>query len=438
MSASILALVLGLSACTNGDPLIPPTLRFGQVGEIRLSVSTPLGAPGGLLQQSMTWRSDGAWQLDEEMMYRGRSGGRERKTPLGNQGAYASSYATLIAQVNETPGLELFISGLDPALEPDCGTGRATVVLEITDTGRQEAARWTRCGTGPLAALGPQGAGPDLNAARVISAAAAMRDLTLGSSYRSPFLGSLPFATLDRGEDSGVALTQPLIFLPVIRSNGTRSGLPPVGRGILELPYPGAEAAPFRGLGGIRWSWWGRWGFAPRQGDRAVQVQAESSPVTNGGHRDLVERGSRAISASPGQTERSITSTSWSEPAPIQISASGTWWWRRVPLSDSDGVSHGSDVGMSLIRAFSLVFVFFSLVCTALGGLIAWRSQQGAGGGVVTRTPAGWRGHAAEVGLRFPIPRTPALVSEYTLDDSPSRAAVRRLQDAGPASLHIS
>ena len=215
-----------LWGCTEENPLLPPALRFGQVGEIRLQLSTPLGAPGGVLQQSMVWRSEGAWQLDEEMLYRGRSGGRIRRGPPGNQNAFAASYATVIAQVNETPGLRLFIPELDPGLAPNCGTGNATVVLEIVDTGRGETARWTRCANGPLTNLVPQGAGPDLDASRVIAAAAAVRDLTLGDGYRSPFLGSLPFATLDRGEDSGVALTQSLVFLPVVRSNGTFSAPP--------------------------------------------------------------------------------------------------------------------------------------------------------------------------------------------------------------------
>ena len=282
----VAALLLGLSGCTSGDPLIPPTLRFGQVGEIRVNVFTPLGAPGGFLWQDLIWRSDGAWQLDEEMIYRGRSGGRERKRPLGNQGAYAASYATLIAQVNETPGLQLFIPGLDPELEPDCGSGRARVVLEIVDSGRGETARWTRCGTGPLTALGPQGAGPDLDAARVISAAAAMRDLTLGSSYRSPFLGSLPFATLDRGEDSGVALTQSLVFLPVIRSNGTAVAPPSWAsfwnshtRGLKPLPaVDWGEEMVLVGAVGLR----------SEAGD-SVQVQ-RILQVTDGAIVDLVER----------------------------------------------------------------------------------------------------------------------------------------------------
>jgi hypothetical protein len=190
------------------------------VGEVRVEVLTPLGAPGGLLRQRVAWRSDGAWQLDEEITYRGLVGDATRRRPAGDPGGFASAYATLIAQVNETPGLRLFIPELDATLEPDCGSGASTIRLEIEDTTRQEMGRWIRCARGPLSSLGPQGAGPDADASRVAAAVASVRDFTLGDGYRSPYLGSLPFGTLDRGEDSGVALERPLVFLPVLDGSG--------------------------------------------------------------------------------------------------------------------------------------------------------------------------------------------------------------------------
>lgn len=215
-----LALVVVLAACDGSTPVVPPTLRFGQVGEVRIEVNTPLGAPGGVLRQRITWQSAGAWQLDEEILYRGLVGDAVRKRPVGDPSGFASAYATFIAQVNETPGLRLFIPELDATLEPECGTGAATVRLEIQDTGRQEMGRWIRCAQGPLSSLGPQGAGPDVDASRVAAAAAAVRDFTLGTTYRSPYLGSLPFGTLDQGEDSGVVLDRSLVFLPVLDGSG--------------------------------------------------------------------------------------------------------------------------------------------------------------------------------------------------------------------------
>lgn len=212
-----------LPSCDGGDPVLPPALRFGQVGEIRVEVTTPLGINQGALSQRIVWRSTGAWQLDEEIRYRELVGDRTRRRPAGDPGAFAANYATLIAQVNETTGLRLFIPELDPGLDPDCGPGASRVSLEIEDFSRGETARWIRCGQGPLGSLQPQGAGPDLDASRVVAAAAVVRDYTLGEGYRSPYLGSLPFGTLDRGEDSGVAMDRPLVFFPITTPTGVQA-----------------------------------------------------------------------------------------------------------------------------------------------------------------------------------------------------------------------
>ena len=277
---------LVLAACDDGNPVLPPALRFGQVGEVRVQISTPLGAPGGSLFQEMIWRSDGAWQLDEEMLYGVRSGGRVQRRPPGDRSAFASAYATLIAQVNETPGLRLFIPELDPSLEPDCGTGSATVILEIQDDARRESARWVRCGGGPLESVQPQGAGPDLDASRVMAAVGVIRDLTLGEGYRSPFLGSLPFGTLDRGEDSGVALEQSIVFLPVANPGGTFSA-PPSWAGFWRDHTRSSQPPPE-----VDWSREmvvvGAVGLRMEAGD-SVRVQRVLQ-VTDGAIVDLVER----------------------------------------------------------------------------------------------------------------------------------------------------
>jgi len=66
---------------------------------------------------------------------------------------------------------------------------------------------------GPLGDLTPVGAGPDKDAPRVIAAAILARELALGDGWRSDFAASLPFGTLDRGEDSGIEDLHSRVFL---------------------------------------------------------------------------------------------------------------------------------------------------------------------------------------------------------------------------------
>lgn len=208
-----LLLVL-LPACSSDGAILLPTLRYGQVGEVRAEVSTPLGFPGGSLDQTLVWRSDGQWQMTETISYLDRPGGQSVLGPRGSAAPYAASYASFITQVNDVPGLRLFVPELSTGLLPQCGTA-SRVALSIQDSPRRETTSWVRCGVGAFATLRPEGSGPDPDASRVISAVAAMRDLTAGDGYRSPYLGSLPFGTLDEGEDSGVALDGPIVFLGI-------------------------------------------------------------------------------------------------------------------------------------------------------------------------------------------------------------------------------
>lgn len=225
-TALVVGAVLFAASCGRSDPLLPPTLRFGQVGELRFELLTPLGAPQGFIRQRLVWRSTGAWQLDEEVIYRGLIGSRERSRPSGDPSVFAASYASLIAQVNETPGLRLFDPRIEPIADLDCGPAGTRIRLEIEDTSRREVQVWERCASGPLTALRPDGAGPDAAAARIVQVAGAARDLTVGPDYRSPFFGTLPFGTLDQGDDSGVALDRPIFFLPLSGTGGQRIAPP--------------------------------------------------------------------------------------------------------------------------------------------------------------------------------------------------------------------
>jgi hypothetical protein len=187
------------------DPLPPvDSFRFGQVGEVRVTVVEPLLFGVGSVQQVLTWNSQGPWTLYEQIDYRGELGDDASLRNRGDDVAYAAAYAALIATVNDNENLSLFIPELDPSLNPDCGVDESTVTFRIRDDLRGEEISWSRCDHGPLGGLTPVGSGPDAEAARVILAAILARDLSLSPSWVSDFQSSLPFGTLDRGEDSGI------------------------------------------------------------------------------------------------------------------------------------------------------------------------------------------------------------------------------------------
>ncbi|MBI4538522.1 MAG: hypothetical protein HY704_03300 [Gemmatimonadetes bacterium] len=203
---------LGLFFAGCGDEGISPeALRFGQSGEVQVQVITPLLLGTGQLRQLILWRSSGGWQLFESLSYRGLTGDETRRTSPGD----AALYAELIALVNETPGLKLFIDELDASLVPPCDSVTSTVILRIYDEPRDETREWHRCGRGPLTVLTPEGAGPDPAASRVLNAVQLVRDRTIGVSapFLSGYHGSFPFGTLDRGSDSRSGLRSSTVFV---------------------------------------------------------------------------------------------------------------------------------------------------------------------------------------------------------------------------------
>ncbi len=210
-------MLLTAGGCQGDDPTQPGTLRFGQVGEMRIELVTPLRTPvgpvQGHLEEVIIWSSNGAWRLEERIWYRGTLGDETVKLSPRGPTSFASLYASLITQVNETQGLELFIPELDPDLVPACGSTRTQVLLSITDDARGEEVRWNRCANGSLTTLTPAGAGPDLAASRVIQVAREVRTATQGEGFESTYNGSLPFSTLDRGESSGANLEEPIAFV---------------------------------------------------------------------------------------------------------------------------------------------------------------------------------------------------------------------------------
>lgn len=173
---------------------------------------TPLTSESGRLEQVVSWTSRGDWTLREELFYRDLSGDVNETRLTGDRDVAAGVYARWISQVNEAPGLNLFVEGLDPELDPVCPANQTRVTVQITDDSRDESISWTRCAPGSLANLTPTGSGPGPAAARVVNAAALVRDYTVGNSFLSTYRGSLPFGTLARGEDAPRVFSQSVVF----------------------------------------------------------------------------------------------------------------------------------------------------------------------------------------------------------------------------------
>lgn len=216
-AAVVLAATAGATvACSDRGPADPESLRFGQIGRVRLDLSTSLQQGQGQLRQVLTWDSEGPWELTETIRYRELVGDEHTRRSSQQPEVLAGSYATWIAQVNDIQPLSLFVESLppdaDPTDLPSCMAGQGVLTVTIRDTSRGEEMAWTRCVTGRLEHLTTTGAGPDPAAARVAAAALLARDYVLGEPFESTYAGSLPFGTLDRGEDSGVELTSSFLI----------------------------------------------------------------------------------------------------------------------------------------------------------------------------------------------------------------------------------
>jgi hypothetical protein len=94
----------------------------------------------------------------------------------------------------------------------ECPPGDTKVSLTIWDKTRNEQVTWVRCSEGSLATLNTSEAGPDADAVRVIQAAILVRYFSLGPGFVSAYSGSVPFGTLDRGEDSSALPGEPRAF----------------------------------------------------------------------------------------------------------------------------------------------------------------------------------------------------------------------------------
>ncbi len=284
-----MALLTSAASACGDDGLGPgPALRFGQSGQLVVNVVTqrrPLPSDGlGELRQTLTWRSTGAWQLSESISYRGRIGSEIDVGNPGDPGAFASAYATLVAQINGGTGLNLFIEGLDPLLSPNCDLdgSQARVILRVQDEIRGEERSWTRCAAGPLGSLNPAGSGPDVHASRVVQVSRLIHDRTLGDSATSVYGLSVPFATLDKGARPGDLELAPQVFF----GGPGAHDAPPGWKGFWrwhagEAPLPDVDwAADMVVIAGDG---------ARREAGSAVEVRA-ILPVRDGAIVQLVER----------------------------------------------------------------------------------------------------------------------------------------------------
>ena len=216
ITISLTMICVGLTGCDSTSPG-NGLLRFGSVGEVRVTVESPLQGGIGWRQQVLTWNSDGAWTFYEEIGYDGVVGDESLTRNPGLPIQFAANYPSLIQLVNEREATKLF--GLpdtlfSPNLDPDCGVGKSRVTLLIFDSRRNEQMQWPRCAadTSPLATLKTQGSGPDTHGSRVIQLAINVRDWTIGEDFRYAYTGSWPFATLDKGTETESGVDGPRVF----------------------------------------------------------------------------------------------------------------------------------------------------------------------------------------------------------------------------------
>ena len=199
-----------LSGCGSVDPdggLLP----FGQSGRILVTVQTPIHLGLGWLKQEIDWGSDGAWMAKEEIGYKGVVGEQDQRRNPGLPLQYASNYNRVIQALNDDPNFQLADV---PKLElTECGGDKSQVTLRILDSSSGENKVWVRCASGTLATLITAGSGPDVEAAKVIQFVQMVRTQTVGTGFRWAYLGSLPFATVEKGTETGWQVDEPINFV---------------------------------------------------------------------------------------------------------------------------------------------------------------------------------------------------------------------------------
>ena len=218
-SACALMIAAFAAACGDDIPIGPNALRFGLSGRISIHLETPLRVdpgtltPAGMLIQRLEWQSSGAWRVYERISYRGLTGDETLIRNSGDPFGFVGAYVQLITTVSSVEGLELDVPELPIGVTDECGPGRTRITFSITDLPRDSTSMWQQCADGSLSELRTVNAGPRPAAARLVQATLAARDATFGPDRLSAYNGSVPFGTLDRGEETLAMPAAPFVVL---------------------------------------------------------------------------------------------------------------------------------------------------------------------------------------------------------------------------------
>ncbi len=193
-----LALMAGVSAC---ESPVEAGL-FGLMGALSVQVDAPITNDGSLTQ-TLAWFSDGAWRFEERISYRGLAGDQHVIENRGLPSRYEVAYAQVIAEIGVGLDGPIGLPAMDTIGDVICPKGKSRVTVEVADHRELSTRRWVRCAFGALGNLTPGGAGPDLIGSRVASVAIRARRLVLGQTWQSVYSGSIPFLTLEKGDQPG-------------------------------------------------------------------------------------------------------------------------------------------------------------------------------------------------------------------------------------------
>lgn len=197
-----------LGGCDTTNP--PNGTPFGQSGEIHVAVETPLHLGRGWLNQGIEWQSGGAWTVYEEIGYRDVVGEQENRRNPGLPLQYADNYSRAIQALNKDPNFQL--ADVPPLELTECEGDKSRITLRVIDATSGENRVWVRCASGTLATLVTAGSGPDVEAAKVIQFVQMVRTQTVGTGFRSAYVGSLPFGTVGKGTDTGWEMDTTFVF----------------------------------------------------------------------------------------------------------------------------------------------------------------------------------------------------------------------------------
>ncbi len=216
-----------------------PHFRFGSDGLVRVTVEVPLQSGIGWIHQTLTWNSSGAWDFREEIGYDSVLGDDNLRRNPGLPYLYAANYSSLLQLAIDNQGTRLW---QPPDQVGDCGIDRSRIGILIRDNPRDEEREWSRCAATATALgnLSTAGFEPDDGAARVIQIALRARDFTLGEDFDEyAYIGSLPFATIDRGTQPARGLSEELFF----RSSDDAPGEEPEGWASFWEEHTGGDRA---------------------------------------------------------------------------------------------------------------------------------------------------------------------------------------------------